>query len=207
MLGPIAAAVWLVACPTPYREDSAKETTGDAAAPGTEGGPTGDADPGGPVPKEDASADAGPCPPECTGGCAGGACVIKCSTPTCENIKCPAGRPCVVECTTSNACDDVDCSRATDCTIECSEARACANGTLSCGRGRCRITCSADGCLNVTVFALDSSSFCLDCRAPKGCSSLTCGAVVEPCQAACADEDACEELGGCKACTKVAACN
>src|SRR5690606_9745715 len=118
-------------------------------------------------PREDASTDAGACPPECNGGCAGGACLIEGSAPTCRSIRGPAGRPCVVQCTTGKPCaGNIDCRGATDCTIDCSDANSCGYGTMYCGTGRCRITCGTDSCLEVTVFALQSSSFCLDCQSP-----------------------------------------
>ena len=92
------------------------------------------------------------CPSECTGGCAGGVCSIACDNANAckaDNIVCPPGLDCAVECMGKHACQDaaIDCPPDHACDLLCSNPtgdHACERATVTCTNGPCSVVCSGN---------------------------------------------------------------
>ena len=129
------------------------------------------------------------CPAECTGGCAGTVCTIRCDgNGECEGdaIACPDGWDCAVECTGNSACrtSPIACT-GNACTVRCDSGSACRDSVINCGEGTCAVLCEdgnsvCDG-LEIVCGANDSSVTCNNADTivvtPHAGSSCACEAV------------------------------
>ena len=97
------------------------------------------------------------CPPQCSGGCDGGLCLVLCSTEASCNtvIQCPEHMHCQVTCTGANSCRyQVRCDDDYRCHVTCNGEFACQGLELQCGeRSDCAMTCSVPtgACENATI--------------------------------------------------------
>lgn len=97
----------------------------------------------------DAAAGPGDCPPECSGGCQNGTCLIECDDPSeCsgDTIICPGDRPCLVVCSSSSACHEasVQCAPLFSCNVQCSGSSACSDLVMTCSEdGICVMDCQS----------------------------------------------------------------
>jgi hypothetical protein len=87
----------------------------------------------------------GACPPDCTGGCSAGMCVIACEDQECENesIACPPRWPCRVVCDGKDRCKQamILCPPMHACEVECTGEHSCEKLDLDCGDGPCAMSC------------------------------------------------------------------
>jgi hypothetical protein len=93
------------------------------------------------------------CPAQCT-TCdpTGKTCDINCEqagSACAQNITCPEGYTCTIECTTQGSCrQNIDCTKGNACTITCSVGESCAH--VACGSGACDVMCNGTkSCGNV----------------------------------------------------------
>jgi len=118
----------------------------------------------------------GDCPEACTGGCAGGTCIIACdrtAPAACHGadgaIRCPDGRPCRVVCSGVAACqsNQIFCPHDASCEVRCEGLHACAGSTVRCGLNACHVSC-ADGAEYGPRIECGASCECSDqCDAPE----------------------------------------
>lgn len=93
-------------------------------------------------------------------------CLVECGTlPGCAGteIVCPPTYDCLVRCDELQSCfnTDVLCSATGTCAVECSAAvNSCAEATLTCGENSCHGSCNGEPQLEV---ACGSSCDCLEC--------------------------------------------
>ncbi len=111
------------------------------------------------------------CPTACS-SCNTGqkTCTIDCRTKDCtQQVSCPAGYRCDIECNTDNACrNGVNCQLGISCMVNCSGKASCEN--VQCGLGPCDVACSGTGaCKNVSC---GNSCACdITCTGSQSCSS------------------------------------
>jgi hypothetical protein len=111
------------------------------------------------------------CPTGCT-SCNVGAktCTIDCGLTSCTNqVTCPAGYKCDIQCKGDNACrNGVNCLLAASCTVECTGGQSCQG--VQCGPGPCDVSCSAQqSCRNVTCGV--SCACDVTCTGQQSCQS------------------------------------
>jgi hypothetical protein len=110
------------------------------------------------------------CPPQCS---ACNATTLSCTINGAggDDITCPVGWNCTINCITPDACHDVTCSTGS-CTVMCTATEGCHD--INCGVGRCTVTCSApDACHDISCAA----SCACDVTCPTGnCNTSTCPA-------------------------------
>lgn len=91
-------------------------------------------------------------------------CVLECAAGECtEDLTCPAGRPCAIQCSGEGSCTgSIDCTAATSCSIGCTGDGSC-RGRITCGGGPCDVDCAGP----------ESCAQGVDCKAACACD-LTC---------------------------------
>ncbi|HEY1811040.1 MAG TPA: hypothetical protein VGG74_01710 [Kofleriaceae bacterium] len=134
------------------------------------------------------------CPPQCTTcDLNGKTCDINCedAAGTCaQNITCPEGFTCTIECTTPGSCrQNIDCSNAEACTLTCSASQSCAKvtcgsgacdlmctGSHSCAQVDCSNSCACDATCSGSTTACENSQFmCPTNELDEPCTGLTGG--------------------------------
>ena len=135
------------------------------------------------APRADAkkpTGDASNCPPGCTTcNLAQKTCTIDCQLTSCTNeVTCPPGYKCEIECNVDNACrNGVDCTAAASCSVDCTGKGSCEG--VECGPGPCDVGCSGpSSCRGV---ACNNSCACdvlctgsQSCQEGIQCSSFAC---------------------------------
>ena len=131
----------------------------------------------------------GGCPKICT-RCDAGVCYI--DAPSVGDVVCPAGMPCVVNCTDSTACGTVDCSTATMCTINCDADGACSFGVKQCAPSGCTINCNFQNTCQNTTFDCNYGHVCsLYCFGADSCNYSTVQVLESSCGIAACGLNAC----------------
>ena len=117
-------------------------------------------------------------PPQCPPGCSScdvshHTCTINCMQTSCtNNITCPSGYACTIECNASGACrKQIDCQSGTSCDITCSTFGSCRD--VQCGDGRCNVTCSGPNSCE-TVSCNNSCACDVSCSGSGSCGQLQC---------------------------------
>jgi hypothetical protein len=137
-----------------------------------------------------AACTASTCPAPAT--CMAGVCTFQCNLFNCDNVECPPGMPCDVQCMGNlvmPVCTGmVDCGDATACTVTCSGLGSC-SGSIRCGTGKCDVTCASGAC-----------SGSVDCSDACECD-VTCNACTNVmCPMGCTDGNGCTSAGACDQC-------
>ncbi|MFN0253785.1 MAG: hypothetical protein ACKV2T_43365 [Kofleriaceae bacterium] len=132
------------------------------------------------------------CPLQCTGGCDMNArtCTVICgSTTQCNDIVCPNGFDCTINCS-AGACDSIDCRGDQDCTIICTGGNAC--GDISCpDTGNCSVTCTGGGaCADVDC---NGSNCDVICSGGNACDNVDCDSACR-CDVSCMQGGSCDRL-------------
>ena len=124
----------------------------------------------------DAALDTNPanCLAVCDAGvCDGGTCVIACRggnpCPPDQQVVCPPGVPCEVDCIAANSCNrGVDCTQATRCKIGCIGDNTCAENKVLCTGDSCVVDCKGPTTCNRGV-ACDAGSCIIRCTGSDSC--------------------------------------
>jgi hypothetical protein len=135
------------------------------------------------------------CPSQCT-TCdpSGKTCDINCEqagSACLQNITCPEGFTCTIECTTAGSCrQNIDCTKGNACTITCSVGESCAK--VTCGSGACDLMCTGShSCMQV-----DCSNSCA-CDATCSGATTACQNSTFDCPTNSLDEECVGIAGGC----------
>ena len=115
--------------------------------------------------------------------CDDSGCALVCGPGECgDEIVCPAGRPCTVECSGDGSCGGrIDCDGGSSCRIICSGVGSC-DDEVDCGGGRCIVECSgADSCTG-GVDCDDACACDLRCEGTDSCTGTTQCARPQQCQ-------------------------
>ena len=135
------------------------------------------------------------CPSQCTTcDLTGKTCDVNCEqagSACAQNIVCPEGFTCTIECTTQGSCrQNIDCTKGDGCTLTCSAGQSCAH--VACGSGACDVMCNG---LN-TCKTVDCSNSCA-CDVTCGAATNGCGNDNISCPTNDLDEECTGITGGC----------
>ena len=106
------------------------------------------------------------------GTCKSGTCEIPIASGS-VNVRCPAGMPCRIDCTTNAACKSatLSCGAATSCTIDCQVANSCQSAVFDCRTAGCTVYCrGSNTCMNDSI-GCSPSTCTFDCCASNTCTN------------------------------------
>ena len=112
----------------------------------------------------------GNCPSQCT-SCNNGQMTCNITGGSGNDVVCPAGWDCTINCSATGSCSSVSCNNASSCTVECSGVGSCAH--VDCGNAQCAVHCSGTGACS----QVDCPSSCqcdVTCAGTNACSTLQC---------------------------------
>jgi hypothetical protein len=137
----------------------------------------------------DFTADAGPCPNECS-SCVGAVCEIECPGEKCHQT--------------------ITCPDKFSCRVNCAENGACSGTTIKCAADKwCSLHCAKNGaCATVSVNAAWVSNFCVQCNEANSCAGIGCSTLGWKCSHACgaANDTGCTGLSDCGFCGSTDTC-
>ena len=128
-----------------------------------------------------------------------------------DQIVCPSGYQCRVECGDDGCAGGIDCTAATSCSVACAGGAACA-GPITCGAGFCTVDCSIAGACTAAIDCGQASTCDIQCRSANTCTgpiacqgsecNVTCSGSTSctqgvDCSDACACDTNCTGIGAC----------
>ena len=137
--------------------------------------------------------DAGAGPQGCVtwgGQYVDGICVFDCTSPgaCAENVTCPSGVACQVNCGDSSCGGNMDCTVAKSCDIHCEGNKSC-NAYINCGGDNCNVECSGSDSCKLDIHS-EAPSTKIVCAGANSCGSgSNCGG--QECTVQCSGDGSC----------------